>query len=446
MKMKTTTALYSAFLASSLFAQTYDTTFTGGSGANYNWNDPANWSNGVPSESSKVLIELQDLSNNNLVISGVAVVDEVVWNVTGEMVHQKGLAEGGTLKANSITIDGGNYWNQFYSYNATFDATNENGTGTMTLRSQSNSLYFKASYIKADILNCEKGAYIEVDYGGSNTNPIIDAGTLNLAKDSLLTASGSSGNSYIRLGGITGQGEITVKDGDGTAAGYIELTNSQSRVFDGKISLSNPNWGGSTNKSVHLTMNGSAGAVQHLANSENELTSVTVNSGELSMVAKNAGAISVEGGVLSVYDNGGTITDNVLNADSMSWSGGTVKLAVGIDFNSQIALSGALSKGENADGLAIELEFADGVAEEFAALLETQESIVRKLITYKSSDFGANDASVSVIGPDGFLYELLFGGNTLSVSITQVPEPATLAAIFGAAALALAISRRRKIR
>ena len=193
-------------------------------------------------------------------------------------------------------------------------------------------------------------------------------------------------------------------------------------------------------------MNGSAGAVQHLANSENELTSVTVNSGELSMVAKNAGAISVEGGVLSVYDNGGTITDNVLNADSLSWSGGTVKLAVGIDYNSQIKLSGALSKGENADGLAIELEFADGVAEEFATLLETQESIVRELITYKSSDFGANDASVSVIGPDGFSYELLFGENALSVSITQVPEPATLAAIFGAAALALAISRRRKIR
>lgn len=444
MKMKTT--LYSAFLASSLFAQAYDTVFTGGSGANYNWNDPANWSNGVPSESSKILIESQGLSSNDLEISGVAVVDEVVWNVTGEMVHQKGLAAGGTLKANSITIDGGNYWNQFYSYNATFDATNENGTGTMTLKTQSNSLYFKASYIKADILNCEQGAYIEVDYGGSNTNPIIDAGTLNLAKDSLLTATGSSGNSYIRLGGITGQGEITVKDGDGTAAGYIELTNSQSRVFDGKISLSNPNWGGSTNKSVHLTMNGSAGAVQHLSNSENELTSVTVNSGELSMVAKNAGAISLAGGTLSVYDSNGTITDNVLNADSMSWSGGTVKLAIGIDFNSQIALSGALSKGENADGLAIELEFADGVAEEFSALLETQESIVRELITYESSDFGANGASVSVSGPAGFSYELLFGGNALSVSITQVPEPATFAAIFGVAALALATARRRKIR
>lgn len=443
MKMKTT--LYSAFLASSLFAQAYDTVFTGGSGANYNWNDPANWSNGVPSESSKILIESQGLSSNNLAISGVAAVDEVVWNVAGENVHQRGLAGGGTLKANSITIDGGNYWSQFFSYNATFDATNDGGTGTMTLKS-SNNLYFNASYIKADILNVEAGAFIEVDYGGSETNPIIDAGTLNLAKDSLLTATGSSGNSYIRLGGITGQGEITVKDGDGTAAGCIELTNSQSRVFDGKISLSNPNWGGSTNKSVHLTMNGSAGAVQHLSNSENELTSVTVNSGELSMVAKNAGAVSLAGGILSVYDANGTITDNVLNADSMSWSGGTVKLAVGIDFNSQVALSGALSKGENADGLAIELEFADGVAEEFSALLETQESIVRELITYESSDFGANDASVSVIGPDGFSYELLFGENALSVSITQVPEPATLAAIFGAAALALAIARRSKIR
>lgn len=86
------------------------------------------------------------------------------------------------------------------------------------------------------------------------------------------------------------------------------------------------------------------------------------------------------------------------------------------------------------------------MAEEFSALLETQDSIVRELITYESSDFGAKDASVSVSGPAGFLYELLFGGNALSVSITQVPEPATLAAIFGAAALALAIARRNKIR
>lgn len=444
MKMKTATALYSAFLASSLFAQTYDTTFTGGSDANYNWSDPANWSNGVPSESSKILIESQGLSSNNLAISGVAAVDEVVWNVAGENVHQRGLAGGGTLKANSITIDGGNYWSQFYSVDATFDATNDSGYGTMTLKS-SNSLYFKASYIKADILNVEAGAFIEVNGGGSNTNPIIDAGTLNLSGGARVNVTGSSGDSYIRLGGITGAGEITVKDGNGTAAGYIELTNAQSHVFDGKISLSNPNWGGSTNKSVHLTMNGSAGAVQHLSNSENELTSVTVNSGELSMVAKNAGAVSLAGGILSVYDSNGTITDNVLNADSMSWSGGTVKLAVGIDFNSQIALSGALSKGENADGLAIELEFADGVAEEFSALLETRESIVRELITYESSDFGANGASVSVSGLAGFSYELLFGGNALSVSITQVPEPATLAAIFGCAALALATARRRKI-
>ena len=443
MKMKTT--LYSAFLASSLFAQAYDTAFTGGSGANYNWDDPVNWSNGIPSESSKILIESQGLSSNNLVISGVAAVDEVVWNVTGKSASQKGLAAGGTLKANSITIDGRNYWSQFYSVDATFDATNDSGYGTMTLKS-SNSLYFKASYIKADILNVEAGAFIEVNGGGSNTNPIIDAGILNLSGGTRVNVTSSGGNSYIRLGGITGAGEITVKDGNGTTAGYIELTNAQSHVFDGKISLSNPSWGGSTNKSVHLTMNGSASAVQHLSNRENELTSVTVNSGELSMVAKNAGAVSLAGGILSVYDSNGTITDNVLNADSMSWSGGTVKLAVGIDFNSQIALSGALSKGENADGLAIELEFADSVAEEFSALLETQDSIVRELITYESSDFGAKDASVSVSGPAGFLYELLFGGNALSVSITQVPEPATLAAIFGVAALALAIARRRKIR
>lgn len=117
---------------------------------------------------------------------------------------------------------------------------------------------------------------------------------------------------------------------------------------------------------------------------------------------------------------------------------------MGADFNSRISLSGALKKGENAGGMEIELSFAEGAAEEFSALLETEESVVRELITYTSSDFDANDGSVFVSGPDGFSYELMFGENALSVAISQIPEPSALAAIFGAAALALAIRKRRQ--
>ena len=52
--------------AAALSAQTYDTTFTGASGTDYDWSNSANWSNGVPTESSNILIESEGLSNNNL--------------------------------------------------------------------------------------------------------------------------------------------------------------------------------------------------------------------------------------------------------------------------------------------------------------------------------------------------------------------------------------------
>lgn len=425
----------------SLFSQTYDTVFTGNSGTNYNWDDPANWSAGIPSESSKILIESAGLSSNNLAISGTAAVDCVEWNIIGSAASQKGIAKGGMLKANSIVIDGKNYWSQLFSQGS-FDASNGNGTGSMVLKS-SVSLYFKASTIKADILKVESGAHVEVDGGGTADNPQITA-TKYLQLDTDMNTTGKSGNTFIKLGGIRGAGEVTVKNGSETAAGYIEFANSDVSEFSGKFSLSNPTWGGSTNKSIHITMNGSAEGIQRLANAESEVTSVTVKSGEISMLAKNAGEMSVEGGILSVYDFNGTVTDNALNADSLSWSGGKIRLAVGADFNSRISLSGALKKGENAGGMEIELSFAEGAAEEFSALLETEESVVRELITYTSSDFDANDGSVFVSGPDGFSYELMFGENALSVAISQIPEPSALAAIFGAAALALAIRKRRQ--
>ena len=74
------------------FAQTYDTTFTGASGTDYKWDNPDNWSNGLPSESSKILIESEGLSKNNLIMPGTVAVDTVEWNVVGTAAQQKALA------------------------------------------------------------------------------------------------------------------------------------------------------------------------------------------------------------------------------------------------------------------------------------------------------------------------------------------------------------------
>ena len=424
------------------FAQTYDTTFTGASGTDYKWDNPDNWSNGIPSESSKILIESEGLSTNNLIMPGTVAVDTVEWNVVGTAALQKGIS-GGTLKANSITIDGTSYWSQLFCPDGSFDATNEAGTGIMTIKSSRSSLHFKAATIKADILHLASGGFLEIEKGGSVENPIISVNKY-IQVDSSINVTSASGDSYLRFGGIRGAGVITAQNGSNVASGYVELVNTDSSTFSGRLLLSNPDFGGSTNKSIHLTMNGSSTGVQYLTNSESSVSSVTVKNGEISMVAKNAGAISVEGGVLSVYDNGGTITDNVLNADSLSWSGGTIKLAVGMDFNSQIALTGALTKAEGAGGMNLQLEISENVAYELSEMLKSEDSITRDLITYSSTNFDPADTSISVTGLEDFIYELNFGDTALSVTITQVPEPFAASLIAALAVTGALFLRRRR--
>lgn len=93
--MKTLPMLLSTIIAPvCAFAQTYDTTFTGASGTDYRWDNPDNWSNGIPSESSNILIESEGLSTNNLAISGTIAVNTVEWNVVGSAAKQKGISGG----------------------------------------------------------------------------------------------------------------------------------------------------------------------------------------------------------------------------------------------------------------------------------------------------------------------------------------------------------------
>lgn len=428
--------------AAALSAQTYDTTFTGASGTDYDWSNSANWSNGVPTESSNILIESEGLSNNNLNLGDdVVKVGSVVWNVVGSQARQRSIS--GTLKADSMTINGGNFFSQFWATsNATLDITNAAGTGVLTLNSE-NNLYFKMPLVKADYLNVNKNATIEDEAGGSFVSPkllVNKVATLN--DNGRIVGTGTSANSelYMSFGGLAGTGTINGASNANAAKGYIEFTNTAKSRFDGKILLSDSSfWGGGSNKEIHLIMNGSS--VQEFSNSASTISSVTVNSGEVSMVAQNAGALYLHGGKLSVFNDDLAQVGNALNADSLAWGAGTVKLGIGLSGNDSIALSGALSKSGLGD-LKLELAFADGVAEMFEGLGEDL-NLDYTLISYDSNE-GVAAGDVSIIAPSGFKYTLNFGENALTLNVSAVPEPATVAAILGALALGLAIYRRRK--
>jgi hypothetical protein len=68
------------------------------------------------------------------------------------------------------------------------------------------------------------------------------------------------------------------------------------------------------------------------------------------------------------------------------------------------------------------------------------QSITYTLVTFGSTTFG--DASVfSATGVDG---TFAFAGNSLTFTVTAIPEPSTYAAILGGLVLAGVVYRRRR--
>ena len=422
--------------AAALSAQTYDTTFTGASGTDYDW------SNGVPTESSNILIESEGLSNNNLNLGDdVVKVGSVVWNVVGSAAGQRAFT--GTLKADSMTVNNGKgFFSQFWTPNATLDITNASGTGVLNLNSEG-TLYLKMPSIKTDYLNVNKNSIIENDAGGSFVSPKLVVNKVATLNDNgRILATSNKGDVYMSFGGLAGKGTISgVNDSESLVKSYIQLTNESKSRFDGKILLSDSTyqWTGTGAREIHLIMNGSS--VQEFSNTASTISSVTVNSGEISMVAQNAGSLYLHGGKLSVFNDDMAQVGNALNADSLAWGAGTVKLGIGLSGNDSIALSGALSKSGSGD-LKLELVFADGVAQMFEELGEDLNAEYT-LISYGTNE-GVAMGDVSVIAPSGFKYTLNFGENALTLNVSAVPEPATVAAVLGALALGLAVYRRRK--
>ena len=126
-----------------------------------------------------------------------------------------------------------------------------------------------------------------------------------------------------------------------------------------------------------------------------------------------------------------------LSATNIEWNaGGLIFDKTALDNGHKIELSGELLKiGEGP----IEIDF-DG--------LDGSKYIGKSFDLISS--FGGlttlnGDANVDFIATDltGAFADFSWNDNTLSVTFTNVPEPASIAALFGLAALAFAVRRRK---
>ena len=272
-------------------------------------------------------------------------------------------------------------------------------------------------------------------------------GTLNLCY-----GSANAQNLSFSFGGLEGTNREIKIGGNPDSKHMLEnstitmtFTNSGTSKFNGKFSYESANSVGVN--TYNLVMNGTSTGVQYYEDTGTTFSfdNVTVKSGKLNFYSTiGKSTISLEGGTLSPATVTGEIA--ILKAEAINWDNGKISFDL-VEDNSasdKIVLDYALTKTSfSVSGGTREIELIAN-PQDIVSWIESsgEEKLTYTLIEYASTDFKNGDIVFSQI--DGINIDYNFGDTALTVTLSKVPEPATIAAIFGACALAMAAFRRRR--
>ena len=227
----------------------------------------------------------------------------------------------------------------------------------------------------------------------------------------------------------------------------LRFTNSGTSSFSGNFGYDEGGPDALQNNTYNLVMNGTSTGVQYYEDTGTTFSfdDVTVKSGKLNFYSEiGKSTISLEGGTLSPATVTGEIA--ILKAEAINWDNGKISFDL-VEDNSasdKIVLDYALSKTSfSVSGGTREIELIAN-PQDIVSWIESsgEEKLTYTLIEYASTDFKNGDIVFSQI--DGINIDYNFGDTALTVTLSKVPEPATIAAIFGACALAMAAFRRRR--
>lgn len=266
-------------------------------------------------------------------------------------------------------------------------------------------------------------------------------------------------NSVVRMNGLDGQGRIRneLSNAGNSGSTKIVFSNSSDAKFKGVIC---DDWGSKSNNTISIVMDGSAKQTLILTGTEQgtvwtrddkSQVGTTIKNGTLAISTRtDSGStqlakIQLDGGKLAVAEsvNGGK---GSLSTTGINWNGGKIALELN---NANLSAANIVSESGILQGEAEKFIFElDLSAFEADKVFNGDEF---QLISSSLGDFGDLDkygATFIYNGKglgDSLAYEFFVLNNTLGVKLTgTVPEPATVAAILGAAALAFAAYRRRK--
>lgn len=287
-----------------------------------------------------------------------------------------------------------------------------------------------------------------------NVNGVVNfSGDISNTQLNLAYGSMSGQSVSISFGGLNGIGK-EIKFG-GVAASLIEntsitlrFTNSGISKFSGNFAYDEGGSGTLQKNTYNLVMNGTSTGVQYYQDTGTKFSfdNVTVKSGKLNFYSEiGKSTISLEGGTLSPATVTGEIA--ILKAEAINWDNGKISFDLVQDNSAsdKIVLDYALTKTSfSVSGGTREIELIFDNPYDIAAWIDASGDgkLTYTLIEYARTDFKNSDIVFSQI--DGINIDYNFGDTALTVTLSKVPEPATIAAIFGACALAMAAFRRRR--
>lgn len=263
------------------------------------------------------------------------------------------------------------------------------------------------------------------------------------AKLNLGYYAGKSANQFFAFNGISGTNAaatITTSSAnetglDGTESTLV-FTNDKDAAFNGIVTntvktITKEGISYNIDTTLNVVMDGSK--KQILSGANDFKGTITVKGGTLVLnTASGAkhGILTMTNGAFGAYGNA--------NVEAISYQGGSFYAnADAIANGYSITTDGAFTKATE-EKVYIDFDGLDASAYDDTYSLITAGSFIDATgNALTAADFAAKNL---LNGSANFVFD----GNTLKVSFAAVPEPATIAAILGAAALAFAAYRRRK--
>lgn len=452
----------------------YTDLYNSNSSADFSINDGSSWRLG--SYDGQVYAGSINSTNNNLhiqVVGNNSNIGEFSEAVTAHDIdYTIGSVEGSSW-GRTLYFNGGAY--------ATGDMTFENTSGSgfvIQLRGGNRTFRISGDFnVGANsnanmiIHSAQSGWQVGGDFNigtrgkfyisGSSTSSFSVSGVLNIGGTTLDLAkhdSGGNGEKNELIGGLSGSGRLQI--GNTATSHNLAFTNQGVSEFSGTYATQNGDDG-----KLNITMNANSDSgkqtlrfntVADYSDERNfsaaDLGNVSVQWGELNLgmhSGMGAGALSISGAnsTFSVAGVDGNAEGGTARFASLDWQDGTIR----VDFTElaadRIDVAGELNVSSPADcALVLNVSAID-----LGLWLEASEA---SYLDYTILSFDAESSNLTLemanemLSHDGEINAQIlegdFANGLLTVRLSMVPEPATVAAILGAIALAIAIRRKAR--